>query len=121
MEVIGGQVLPEERIRDHVVQQAASLTNGTETTILAAAKAGFFHDICMVACHNDSDAAVNVSLRDVAAGTVRMMLTVPAAEAKSWIFYTPFKQDAVANVWTADMGDYTNTTISIFVQAVRKK
>ena len=121
MEVIGGQVFPEERIRDHVVQQASALTNGDETTILAAAKTGFFHDLCMIACHNDSDAAVTINVRDVTAGTVRMMLTIPAAEAKSWIFYTPFKQDAVANVWTADMGDYTNTTISTFVQAVRKK
>ena len=120
MKVIGGQVFPAEQNRDNIVQATTSITTGTETTILAALS-GYYHDMIVVTGHNGSDAAVTLEIRDETGGTVRTKITIPAASAKSWIYHIPYKQTEKNNNWTADMGDYTNTTITMYIQAVKKK
>lgn len=120
METIGGQVFPAERIRDYVVQQATSITNGTEKTILTALSK-YHQDLVMITGHNNSDAAITLDIRDNTGDTVRLKLTIPASSAKSWIFNTPYKQTLPGDNWTADMGDYTDTTVTIYVQAVKNK
>lgn len=118
MRNIGGQLFLEEEVRDQVLHQTAELTNGTAKTMVTAIT-GYYQDLLMVTGHNNSDAAVTVELNDGGSST-RLKLTVPANEAKTWTFPTPFKQDDHGNAWTADMGDYTNTTIGLYVQSVRK-
>lgn len=120
MKVVGGQVFPAEKIRDYIKQQLTSITTGTEIAILTTL-AGHFQDLCLIGGHNSSDAAITLDIRDKLAGTIRLRLTIPANEAKHWIFYIPFKQTTAGNVWTADMGDYTGTTITMYVQAVKNK
>ena len=121
MKVIGGQVFPAEKNRDHITQAIASITDTIETTILPALS-GHYHDMVMITCHNDSDAAVTINIRDATGGTVRLKLTLPASEAKSWIFHTPYKQSAKNNNWTAKRPANLGTmTLSIYTQAVKKK
>jgi len=118
MRNIGGQLFLEEDVRERVSHQKVELTTGTATEMVTAIT-GYYQDLLMVTGHNNSDAAVTVELYDGGSST-RLKITVPAGEAKTWTFPTPFQQDTHSLAWTADMGDYTTTTIALYVQSVRK-
>ena len=117
-DLVGRLVVVLNQVRELVTGQTTSLANGTETTIVTAV-AATYNDLVLVACHNNSTAAITVSFRDVAAGTVRFMMTVPASDSRVLRFNIPLPQTTVNTAWTADMGDYTNTTITILAQAVQ--
>lgn len=120
MKTFAGQVFPAEKLRSEILQDSASLTNGTEATLLTGI-AREYHDLLMVTCHNDSDVAITVSLRDKTAGTVRMIVTVPATTAQTWTFPTPLKQTSEGDNWTADRPDGGAATLSVLAQFVRNK
>jgi len=110
------------KIRDFTTVQTTSLTTGTETTILTA-ETGIYHDMVLITCHNDSDAAVSVSIREATAGDVKFIMTIPAAgsQLEPMRFPIPYPQAIVGANWTADQPDTTNTTITILAEAVKNK
>lgn len=104
--------------REKVGVQDTSISNGTETTIITAAS-GQYLDVVHVHCSNDSDNAVTVEFRDIAAGSVKFHLVAPAASFTDLNFYIPMSQTYEGKAWTADIGDFTNTTIRILAQFVK--
>lgn len=107
---LGRQLIRPIQVRDLTVTARATLTNGTETTLLAAA-AGSFHDLIYVMGANVSDAATTVDIRAVTAGNVMLTLQLPANGTSGVALPVPLPQDAMGNNWTADMGDITGTTV----------
>lgn len=109
---LGRQVMRPVQVRDLMATAYATLTNGTETTLLAAS-AGSFHDLVYIMGSNSSDAAVTVDIRPVTAGNVVMTLGIPAYGTAGVACPVPYPQSAsdTGNNWTADMGDITGTTV----------
>lgn len=109
---LGRQINRPVQVRDLIATAYATLTNGTETTLLAAT-AGSFHDLIYVMGANSSDVAVAVDIRPVTAGNVVMTLVVPASGTAGVSVPVPIPQSGsdTGNNWTADMGDITGTTV----------
>ena len=109
---LGRQLVRPVQVRDLVITAYASLTNGTETTLLAAS-AGSFHDLIYVLGANNSDAAVTVDIRPVTAGNIVMSIQIPANGTAGVSMTVPYPQSGsdTGNNWTADMGDITGTTV----------
>lgn len=115
---IGRQVVVLNHVRDLVVQQHASNTDGTETTILTAGAAGVFHDLVSIKFCNSSATAITVDVRDVTAGTVIDRFYVPAGQTVGAVYSTPFKQTTAAENWTMDASAAVST-LYCTVQAVK--
>ena len=109
---VGRQINYPYQVRDLIATAQATLTNGTETTLLAGAS-GVFHDLVYIACSNSSSGTVTVDIRDATAGGVVMTIDVPANATAGVSTPVPVPQNAAADTWTADMGDVTNTTVKI--------
>lgn len=111
---LGRQVLRPVQVRDLIATAYVQLTNGTETTLLAAS-AGSFHDLIYVMGANNSDVAVSVDIRPVTAGNVVMTIQIPASGTAGIACPVPLPQSAsdTGNNWTADMSDITGTTVSL--------
>lgn len=109
---LGRQVFRVHQVRDLISTARATISNGTETTLLAAV-AGSYLDLVSVMCANNSDAATSVDLRAVTAGNIVQTIQVPANGTAGWAPQTPWPQDETGNNWTADLPDITGTTISI--------
>jgi hypothetical protein len=109
---LGRQVTRPVQVRDLMATAYATLTNGTETTLLAAS-AGSFHDLVYIMGANNSDAAVTVDIRPVTSGNIVMTLGIPAYGTAGVACPVPYPQSAsdTGNNWTADMGDITGTTV----------
>jgi len=109
------------QLRNLMTRVAVDLTNGTETSLIATPGAGLYHDLVHIVGVNTSDAAITVSIRDALAGTVRFKLTIPAGDTREVHFPHPWPQTSKNAAWTADMGDFTTTTISLFALAAKNK
>jgi len=77
-----------------------TVTNTTETTLVAAGGAGVFNDLTLVACINTSATPVRVDIRDATAGTVRFPLYVPAGDMRGYMNPILIPQTTAANNWT---------------------
>lgn len=124
METVGGTVFPEELIREYIYQQTVDVEGdtgqgGTENTMVTAIT-GYHQDLCMVTGYNSSDQTINISLRDVAGGTVRLMLPFLAGEVKVWQFSPPFKQTTAGDAWTAMRPNDGAGTVTMYAQVVKK-
>lgn len=109
---LGRQLVRPVQVRDLLATAYATLTNGTETTLLAGAT-GVFHDLVYLMGSNVSDVATTVDIRAVTAGNVIMSLRIPANGTAGLSLPLPIPQDATGNNWTADMGDITGTTVYV--------
>lgn len=109
---LGRQLVRPVQARDLIVTAYVSVTNGTETTLLAAS-AGSFHDAIMVVGSNNSDAAVSVDIRGVTGGNILHTLRIPANGTAGWAPPVPWPQDATGNNWTIDGPDETGRTITV--------
>ena len=107
---LGRQVMRPVQVRDLIATAYATLSNGTETTLLSAS-AGVYHDLIYVMGANNSDVAVTVDVRGVTAGNVVMTLQVPANGTAGIACPVPLPQAETGNNWTADMGDITGTSV----------
>lgn len=107
---LGRQVMRINQVRDLMQTAYATLSNGTETTLLAGAS-GVFHDLVYVMGANDSDAAVQVDLRAATAANKVMTIEIPARGTAGVSLPTPLPQDVAADTWTADMPDITGTNV----------
>ena len=99
------------QVRDLIATAYVSVTNGTETTLLAAS-AGVFHDLIMLVGSNNSDAAVSVDIRAVTAGSIINTLRIPANGTAGFVPTVPWPQDATGNNWTVDGPDETGRTLT---------
>lgn len=109
------------QVRDLVKTAYATLSTGTETTLLAGV-AGAFLDPILITATNTSSAAVQVDLRAVTAGNIVMTWMIPATTGPIGLTLpVGWPQDATGNNWTVDMGDFTNTTLyfsALFTQEI---
>lgn len=104
-----------------VVRSATiTLTNTTETTIIAAGGAGVFHDLTMLVISNTSATAVRVDIRDATAGTIQFAVAIAANGGAVIPFDTcPLNQTTAANNWTAQLSGSV-TDIRILAVAIKK-
>lgn len=100
------------QVRDLIVTAYASVTNGTEATLLAAS-AGSYHDLVYIMAANNSDAAATIDVRPVTSGNVVMTIQVPANGTAGVACPVPIPQSDTGNNWTIDMGDITGTTVYV--------
>ena len=118
-DILGRIVTVFQQVRDLVTVNNVSLTNGNETTLLAAVS-GVFLDLVTVSGANTSTAgSVRVDFRDDTGGTVRFSLQIPAGDTVEKTFAVPYPQGAVNTNWTAQMEDISNENVRVFAQAVR--
>lgn len=109
-DVVGRQLIRPVQVRGLIVTAYATLTNGTETTLLSGS-AGFYHDIVYITAANNSDAAVAVDFRGVTGGNISQTIVVPPYGTAGVSSSVPYPQSDTGNSWTADMGDITGTTV----------
>lgn len=99
------------QVRDLIATAYATLSTGTETTLLAGI-AGTFLDPILITGTNTSTAAIQVDLRAVTAGNIVQTWMIPASTGPIGLSLPiGWPQDATGNNWTIDMGDFTNTNL----------
>lgn len=99
------------QVRELTMTAYATLSTGSETTLLAAI-AGEYHDPIMIIGTNTSTAAIQVDLRAVTGGNIVMTWMIPASTGPIGLSLpVGWPQDATGNNWTIDMGDFTNTNV----------
>lgn len=96
--------------RDLIVHNRITLTNTTETTLIAAGGAGVFRDIVGLVISNESATEVRVDIRDSSTGTVRLSLDV-AADGGGGVISLPVQltQASANNAWTAQLSAAVST------------
>lgn len=109
---IGRQIMRPLQVRDLMQTAYATLSNGSETTLLAGAS-GVFHDMVYIMGANDSGAAVQVDIRAATGANKVMTLEIPANGTAGVSLPVPIPQDVAADTWTADMPDITGTNVYI--------
>lgn len=109
---IGRQLTRPVQVRDLTITAYTSITNGTETSLLAGSS-GAFHDLIYVMGANTSDGAVTVDLRASTSGTVLLTIQLPANGTAGIACPVPLPAAFAEQAWTVDMPDYTGTTVYI--------
>lgn len=111
-DAIGRQLIRPVQVRGLVSSAYVSITNGTETTLLAGV-AGVYLDLIYLMGTNNSDAAVTVDIRAVTAGNIQTSIRIPANGTAGVSLPVPIPQDETGNNWTADLPDITGTTVTL--------
>jgi len=109
---VGRQLFRPVQVRDLLQTAYASLTTGTETTLLAGV-AGVFFDLVYIMGTNNSDAAVTVDIRSATVGGIVTSIRIPANGTAGVSLAVPLPQDVAADTWTADLPDITGTTVTL--------
>jgi hypothetical protein len=122
---IGRVVVVNSHVRDLVITANVSLTNTTETTLLAAGGVGVFHDLVQLVITNSSTTPVDITVRDATAGTIRAIFCLArggSAAGTAPIFIlplnTPWPQTTADNNWTVQASAAVST-VRIFAMAVK--
>jgi len=112
---IGRLVGSGEQIRDlNTMAPMVTLTNTTETTIVAAV-ASIFNDLRALLITNTSATGTRVDFRHVAAGTVVFSVWVPATTTLPVTLPVVARQATVNTAWTAQLGtSVTDVRITAF-------
>lgn len=117
---LGRQLTWPFQVRDLYTTAAATLTNGSAATLLAAGGAGVFHDLVHITFANNSTVAGNTAqvqlLQD---GTVMKTVQVPNANTLAIDFTYPLPQASAATVWTVDMEDISGSTVNVFATFIK--
>ncbi len=110
---LGRTITRPVQVRDLIKTAYVSLTNGTETTLLAGT-AATFNDLIMITATNNSTAATQLDIRCTTAGNIVHTMYLPASTGPvGWSPQVPWPQDATGNNWTIDMSDQTGTTVYV--------
>lgn len=109
---LGRQVMRINQVRDLIQTAYATLSTGTETTLLASAS-GVFSDLIYIMGANDSSVAVQVDIRAATGANKVLTLEIPANGTAGVSLPIPLPQDVAADTWTADMPDITGTNVYI--------
>ena len=115
-DLLGRQVITQHATRDALVTASATLTNGTNSTLIAG-DADYPLDIVEITFANQSSVAVQVTLKDD--GTSVKTLEIPAGGTLELANGIPLTQGRAGGNWTLDMEDITGTTV--VVEAVLMK
>jgi hypothetical protein len=107
---VGRQISRPIQVRELIQTAYATITNGTETTLLAGV-ASTYLDLVYAMFANSSDAAVLVDIRAGTANGIVGTVNVPASSMAGFSPKVPIPQDVAANTWTVDMPDITGTTV----------
>lgn len=108
---LGRGIMTPIQARELRLTAYASVTGGTETTLLAGV-AGSYLDLVMLTASNNSDAAVSVDIRAVTAGNIVHTMRIPANSTAGWAPAFGWPQDATGNNWTVDGPDETGRTLT---------
>ncbi len=111
-DTVGRQLIRDVQVRGLLATAYATLTNGTETTLLAGA-ASTFHDLIYILGANTSSNSILVEIRDGTGSGVVLPLMIPAGGTAGVVPKAPIPSNAAANTWTADMGDDSTTTVYV--------
>jgi hypothetical protein len=105
--------------REDFTQNMITLTDTTETTLIAAGGTGVYNDLTLLTMSNTSSTVVRVDIRDDTAGTVRISFELAADGGGVVIPFTePFLAGAVNDNWTAQLSGSV-TDVRITAQAVK--
>jgi hypothetical protein len=96
-----------------------TLTNTTETAIIAACGTGVFCNLQLIFCSNTSATPVRADVRDVAAGTVRFPLYLPAGDFRGFATAVPVGQTTANSAWTVQLSGSV-TDVRCFAQAIKE-
>lgn len=118
-----GRVLSTLHVpRDLTTQGNITLTNTTETTVIAAGGAGVFHDLTKIILTNSSSTAVRVQIRDTntPGGTIRLEVAL-AANGGAVIDFgaVPMCQTTANNAWSATLSGSV-TSVYVYYQAIKR-
>lgn len=111
---VGRRVMQPLQVRDLLQTAHATVSNITETSLLAGSS-GVFHDLIFITAANNSDAAVTIDVRQTTGGTVQLVLTIPANDTASIAPPTIVPQDHADATWTFrnSSSDDSTTTIDV--------
>lgn len=116
---VGRQVVRVNSPRDLVTDNNITLTNTSETTLIAAGGVGVFHDLTMLILSNTSSSSVRVDIRDATAGTILLSLLLAATGGGAVMaFVVPKNQATANNNWTAQLSGSV-TDVRVYAQAVK--
>lgn len=115
---VGRQVVVLNAARDLETHAKVTLSNTTETTLLAAAGSGVFLDVTKLLITNTSSTAVRVDLRDATGGTVQLEVAIAANGGAVIDFAVPLRQTTANNAWTAQLSAAVSD-VRVFMQAVK--
>lgn len=108
---VGRIVTRSVHVRDLISTARVAITNGTETTLLAAGGTGVFLDCISIMAANNSTSAVKADFRSVTGGNVEFTLNVPASGTNGIVHAVPWPQGNSNNNWTVDMSDDTHDIV----------
>ena len=110
---LGRQLIRNVQIRDLIQTARASVTNVTETTLLAGS-ASTFHDLIYVLASNNSTGATAIDIRSGTANGVVLTIDLAANGVAGVSLPVPIPQDVAANAWTfQQQGDVSTTTVTV--------
>lgn len=110
---VGRQVVRQVQVRDLIQTARASVTNVTETTLLAGS-ASTFHDLIYIMASNNSTGATAIDIRSGTANGIVLTIDIPANSPAGVALPVPIPQDVAANAWTfQQQGDVSNTTVVV--------
>lgn len=112
-----GRGITRYTIRDLIVTAAASLVNGTKTSLVTGVS-GSYLDLKQITLSNNSSAATTVTLTDEST-TVRT-IDVPANDAVHLVFDPALPQNTTGVDWYVDLPDITGTTISVNAEFINE-
>jgi len=113
-DVVGRAVTRPVHVRGLLQTAYVTETEVEEVAILAGAS-GVFHDLVYIMGANESDAAINIDIRQTTGGNVQMTLAIPANATAGVAIPVPIPQDHADASWTAqnNASDNSNTIYSI--------
>ena len=112
---MGRQIVTIGQPRDLTTHARTSIASASETTILSAGGAGVFHDVTMLILTNESNAALEIDIRDSTAGTIRLTINLAPKGGAVIPFPRPLTQATANNNWTADAN--STSAYNVFIQA----
>jgi hypothetical protein len=116
----GRIIVTQEQPRELVASATVTISNTTETDLLAAGGANVFQDVVELEITNGSAVALRVDIRDAAAGTVRRSYNIAANGGLVKGFRVALPQTASNNKWTAQLSATpTSSDVRIGIIAVK--
>lgn len=115
---VGRLIVTPMAPRALIAKAATTISNTTETTILAAGGAGVYHDLTLLKITNQTNTAVSCTLRDDTAGTAVDIIDLAPLGGAVIPFPATFPQTADNDNWTLQLSA-GSITVHVLVIAVK--
>jgi hypothetical protein len=111
---LGRQLMRPVQVRD-LIKTAYVTEDEVGEVVLLAGVAATYHDLIYMMCANESDAAINLDIRQTTGGTVQMSVQVPPKGTAGVSLPVPIPQDHLDATWTVQnsASDNSNTVYSV--------